>query len=148
MAIPDRPAPGCFDHGLRPDCRHVDAQILPALGRLDQHPALFPTAQAEPGLPHLPHPPHHPVGALGPLDRQDMAVSDDGALADIEGGEGCEKIETEADGVPVVGAGLPRTGQGAGRDEIGGKLMSADDPVPPLLEQHHRAAQHLIVARG
>ena len=60
-------------------------------------------------------------------------------LADIEGGQGCEKIETEADGVPVVGAGLPRTGQGAGRDEVGGKLMGADDPVPPLLQQHHGA---------
>src|SRR4029453_5379918 len=25
------------------------------------------------------------------------------------------------------------------------KLMSADDPVPPLLEQHHRPAKNLIV---
>ena len=51
-------------------------------------------------------------------------------------------------GVPVVGAGLPCTGQGAGRDEVGRKLMRADDPVPALLEQHHGAAQNLIVARG
>ena len=32
------------------------------------------------------------------------------------------------------------------RDEVGRKLMRADDPVAPLLEQPHGAAQDLVVA--
>ena len=68
----------------------------PRLAALISTPPSSRRRRPNQALPHRPHPPHHAVGAFGPFDRQDMAARDDGALADIEGGQGREKIETEA----------------------------------------------------
>src|SRR5688500_8105610 len=59
---------GGLCHGSRADGRHVDPQILTALGGLDQHSAFLAAAKAEPGLAKASYPTDHAVGALWPLD--------------------------------------------------------------------------------
>ena len=71
-----------FDR-LRADRRHVEPQILPALGRLDEHPGRplepQPSARA-----HFGDAGEHRVGAFGRLDRQHPAGGDHRPLPGVE----------------------------------------------------------------
>src|SRR3712207_9051080 len=74
-----------------------------------------------------------------------MPAVDDGALPDVEIRQGGEKLQPKGNGLVIVGYRLPHPGERMGGYEIRGKLMGTDDPMSALLQEHHGAAQHLIV---
>src|SRR5207244_1668338 len=68
----------------RTDGRQVDAQVLAALRRLDEHAP--PAMHAQPALlAHVGDALYGAVGALRPFDGDGAAVKHDAGLADIEG---------------------------------------------------------------
>ena len=76
---------GALD-GPRSHGRQIEPQVLPALGRLDQHATR--RRGANPAFGAQPrHPRQQPVGALDILHPDHMAVDDDGRLTDVEAAE-------------------------------------------------------------
>ncbi len=145
-AMPDNPGAGRLGYGSRPDRRHVDPQILPALRRLDQDTAVATLAEAEQGSAHRRDPAEHPVRTFRSFHRQHMLARHDGGLSDVESRKRAQKIETDRNGPGILFVRCVYSGQRRRRHEVGREFMRAHDLVAALLQQHHGAAQHLIVA--
>ena len=84
IAIPCNCACAAASMVSRADRRHVEAQVLAALGRLDEHARAGPETRRRPLARKLGDAREHRVGALGRLDREHPARGDDDALPDVE----------------------------------------------------------------
>ena len=138
----------CIGHALDgsgADRRQVEAQILAALGRLDQHATAGAGANA--ALAAQPrHARQKPVGALDVLDRHHMAVDHDDGLADIEGTERAQHLPPFRD---VGGGGRIRRCAGnasLGHQDVGRDILDADHAETVLLENTADPRQQMIVA--
>ena len=127
------------------DRREIEAQILAALGRLDQHAT--PGFGADTALAAQPGDAREkPVGALDVFHHNHMAVDHDDSLADIEGPERAQHLPPPCD----VGGGR-RIRRCAGdaslrHQEIGRDILDANHAKAVLLENAADPRQQMIVA--
>ena len=130
---------------LRTDRRHVEAQILAALGRLDEYACRPGETQAARGA-QLGDARQHRVGPLGRLDRDDAAAGDDDPLSGVEGRQRGDQRRADAD----VGLGLRRRGALADRaerrEQLRRDLMGANDVEAFALEDRGDAGKQAVVA--
>ena len=130
---------------MRADRRHVEAQVLTALGRLDEHAGRPGKAQSA-RVAQLGDARQHRVGALGRLDRDDAAFRDDDALPGVERRQRGDQRRAHAD----VGLGLRRRGARADRaerrEQLRRDLMGADDLEAFALEDRGDAGEQVVVA--
>ena len=131
--------------GSRPHGRQIEAQILPALGRLHQHAARGPGAnaafRAQPGDTR-----QQAVGALDVFHPDHVTVDHDGGLTDVEGTERMQHLAPPGD----VGSGIfvwRRPGEASLRhQEIRRDILDPDHPESVLFENAADPGQQMIVA--
>ena len=127
------------------DRRHVEAQVLPALRRLDQH-ARRPLVPQPAASPHLGDASEHRVGALGRLDREHPAGRDHRALPGVEIGQRAMSRAPKAMSASSSGAGAARGEPSLRRDEARRDLVGADDAHALALEDRREADEQAVVA--
>ena len=145
-ATPSSWAAACAFDRLQADGRHVEPQVLIALGRFDEHARFAFEAQAPRGA-HIGDAREHRVGAFRRLDRQDAAVGDDDRLARVERRErlderACAFARRQARArLGGRAPSRPRGDQQARRD-----LVHADHAYALGLKKPGDADQEMIVA--
>ena len=112
-----------------PNRGQVEADILAALGRLDEH--ADPPFELEPAArAHLRDPRQHRVGALRGLDRKRALARDDRALPDIERRQRLDEALAKRNVDLQLGV-RRRPGDGTQRrEQLRGEIGDADDVEP------------------
>ncbi len=144
-ATPARPAVGRQLHRARADRRHVDAQLLPGLGTLGQHPAARAVAAGALAL-GLGNAPQHRIGAFRALDRQHLAVGHHDRLAGVERPEHGPHRKPQLRVAAALAVERHGAEPAAPGQQVGRHLVRAQHREPLGLEEAHHAREHRIVA--
>ena len=144
-AMPARPAAAAFDHGLGPDGRHIDAFLLPGLGRLDQHPGT--SAPARPAcFAQFGAAGEHRIGAFGGFHGKDVTLYHHRGLAHVEAAERPHHIERHIDIGLLLGGGRLGAEPANARHDLRRHVGRPMHPIALVLEETHDPRQHVVVA--